>query len=420
MQPRERMLSAMVQLVGEQGYCTTTVADVIARAGASRRTFYQHFANRQACFLAAGDDVADTLSRRLTAVLEDAKIEGEDPIEALVGEIFQVAITSPATVRLLTAELIAAGPSGIETRERLMRELGGALSQALVHDQAAETGAPGTFDETLAGALLRIPYALALRTGRRRSLQRGNLSALIPDVARWVSAIRSGHLPPLLDTDPPPIGGRAPGTLLQSVGVPRGAVRSENVSSSLMVHSQRERLLDALANLSAAKGYGAVTIPEIVSEAGVSVEAFYGHFASRDDALLVAYELGHRKALAQIVRGSSTHDAVDAVRVGLETLLGFLASEPAYAHLALLDVPAAGSKIAALAQAGMSAYVELIGSAARSIHPAPIPDVFAEASVSAVQELCCMYVVRSETASLPRLLEQAEHLILAPIRDAPH
>src|SRR5438105_1831196 len=52
---RSRLIDAMAQVVAERGYPATTVADVVERAGVSRRTFYEQFADKEACFLAAYD-----------------------------------------------------------------------------------------------------------------------------------------------------------------------------------------------------------------------------------------------------------------------------------------------------------------------------------------------------------------------------
>jgi AcrR family transcriptional regulator len=63
------MMSAIIDAVAEQGYAATSVADVIARAGVSRKTFYEHFADKQACFLAAFDSaVGDIAVAVITAV----------------------------------------------------------------------------------------------------------------------------------------------------------------------------------------------------------------------------------------------------------------------------------------------------------------------------------------------------------------
>lgn len=66
---RERLLEAIIGLVAADGYAATSVADVISRAGVSRKTFYEHFADKQACFLAAFDEaVGDIAVAVITAV----------------------------------------------------------------------------------------------------------------------------------------------------------------------------------------------------------------------------------------------------------------------------------------------------------------------------------------------------------------
>jgi AcrR family transcriptional regulator len=58
------MLLGMVEAVADKGYAKTTVADVLTRARASRETFYEHFANKQECFLAAYVDSRDAEAAR--------------------------------------------------------------------------------------------------------------------------------------------------------------------------------------------------------------------------------------------------------------------------------------------------------------------------------------------------------------------
>src|SRR3954451_5288435 len=50
---RARLLDAMTRVVVRKGYARTTVADVVEVAGVSRRTFYEQFVDKEACFLAA-------------------------------------------------------------------------------------------------------------------------------------------------------------------------------------------------------------------------------------------------------------------------------------------------------------------------------------------------------------------------------
>src|SRR5262245_10146852 len=71
---RERLVVAMLMAAAELGYRETNVQDVIDRAGVSRPTFYEHFANKEDCFLAAFDTSA---ARLRTKVDEAAERGGE-------------------------------------------------------------------------------------------------------------------------------------------------------------------------------------------------------------------------------------------------------------------------------------------------------------------------------------------------------
>src|SRR3569833_741535 len=67
---RERLLNAMLQLVLRQGYGATTIPQVVALARVSSNTFYEYFADKEQCFLAACDEVRGT-RRRAAASLPD-------------------------------------------------------------------------------------------------------------------------------------------------------------------------------------------------------------------------------------------------------------------------------------------------------------------------------------------------------------
>src|SRR5215831_3676057 len=118
--PRSRMLQATLECVGDQGYSPTVVADVITRAVASRKTFYEHFEDRQACFLALSDEIGSEWTQRVAAACEPAAGEdGRSPIDPLVAELFALGCERPAALRLVAVEMTAAGAAGIARRERL-------------------------------------------------------------------------------------------------------------------------------------------------------------------------------------------------------------------------------------------------------------------------------------------------------------
>ena len=62
---RVRMYGAMIESVARKGYAKTSVADVISLAGVSRRAFYEHFPNKEACFIATHNIAARRTSKAM-------------------------------------------------------------------------------------------------------------------------------------------------------------------------------------------------------------------------------------------------------------------------------------------------------------------------------------------------------------------
>ncbi len=82
--PRERLLLALAEAIREQGFRGTTVADVVARARTSRRTFYEHFADRDAALIALFEAVND-LSMRVIADAVDASAPWTTQVDQALG-----------------------------------------------------------------------------------------------------------------------------------------------------------------------------------------------------------------------------------------------------------------------------------------------------------------------------------------------
>jgi AcrR family transcriptional regulator len=85
---RSRLLDAMIQSVIEDGYQNTTVADIVRRAKTSRRTFYEHFASREECFVALLTTVNTKHVREITRVVDrDAPWQAQvrQAVEAWIG-----------------------------------------------------------------------------------------------------------------------------------------------------------------------------------------------------------------------------------------------------------------------------------------------------------------------------------------------
>jgi AcrR family transcriptional regulator len=108
---RGRMLDAIAEVVAQRGYGAATVADVIDRAGVSRRTFYEHFRDKEECFLAAYDTGV--------AILMDTMRAAGDDLRARIGAFLRTLAAEPAFARTFVIEVGAAGPRALERRRRV-------------------------------------------------------------------------------------------------------------------------------------------------------------------------------------------------------------------------------------------------------------------------------------------------------------
>lgn len=112
---RERLLEAIAAAVADLGYASTSVADVLGRAGISRKTFYEHFPNKEACFLAAYDMGVD----RVLAAIDAEIAAAAHPYEAAMrgmGAYLTWLSANPAWARTFLIEVLAAGPDALDRR----------------------------------------------------------------------------------------------------------------------------------------------------------------------------------------------------------------------------------------------------------------------------------------------------------------
>src|SRR5919112_619662 len=112
---RARLIDAMAAVVAEKGYAATTVADVVERAGVSRRTFYEQFADKEACFLAAYDVGLAAVLERIGSAVEAHPAAGWG-VRARSGvEAFLALLAAePAFARALQIEFLTAGPAALD------------------------------------------------------------------------------------------------------------------------------------------------------------------------------------------------------------------------------------------------------------------------------------------------------------------
>ncbi len=414
---RERLYEATIQAVNERGFVATTISDLVARAGVSRRSFYEHFENKEECLLATYDALIERLTARIAKSF-DPEADWTEQIEAFVRSLFEASSDRPDAARLVSVEMGAAGPVGIERWARDADQL--ATFVSYIFKRAPGEGTlPPALARGVVGALRTILYSRVRRERSIRSLK-GELQKLTPDVVAWILGLypvpaeiperpraRRAHLQ----------GGRAPGTLSPSPPwAPRGLPRGEHsLPRGWVAHNQRERIFDAVANLTAEKGYPGLSLEEIVAEAAISLQTFYQHFDNKEEAFLATFEMGHAKATAAI---NSSLDLKlpwqQNIRRGLAALLEFLAAEPAIARLACVDILIAYPHVTGRVNEANFSYIELLDIGPDNTYPNTPAAVMREASVGAIFELLHDYVLRGRSERIPDLIDYAMYFVITP------
>jgi AcrR family transcriptional regulator len=116
---RQRILDAVLDVVGEHGYVAATVADVTAAAGISRSTFYEQFRSKQDAFLAAYDE----FGRHFLADLADVPTAStpDGVLLAAAERLVDWGRRRPLACRAFLVEIYAVGEEGLARRDRVMK-----------------------------------------------------------------------------------------------------------------------------------------------------------------------------------------------------------------------------------------------------------------------------------------------------------
>ncbi len=142
---RNRILLAAVEVMAGKGYATTSVSDIVARAGVSRATFYQLFEDRLDCFLAA-NAIAQTilmaaLDDQLKELESEAQSEPAERVSALLTTYLSTLADNAAFARVFLIEVYAAGPKAIEQRRQAYEKFVDLFSAAQSPNAGAGHGA---------------------------------------------------------------------------------------------------------------------------------------------------------------------------------------------------------------------------------------------------------------------------------------
>jgi AcrR family transcriptional regulator len=165
---RSRLVAAMVEVCAERGAGNVTVAHVVARAGVSRRTFYELYVDCEACFLDAFDEGIVRASRFVLDAYDPAAKWAERLRTSLVA-LLAFLDEGRGLAQLLIVGSLGAGANALERRRRVLAQM-----ITLVDEGRKETKAgaalPPLSAEGIVGGVLSVLHSRLLDEERESLL----------------------------------------------------------------------------------------------------------------------------------------------------------------------------------------------------------------------------------------------------------
>jgi AcrR family transcriptional regulator len=178
---RARILAAMTEVACELGAANLTVAHVVDRAGVSRRTFYELFADREDCFLAAFDESIARVSRHVLAAY-DPGAGWAGRIRSALTALLGFLDAERGTGRLLIVEALGAGANALERRRRVLAQIVAAVDEGR-REGKAPSGATLLTAEGVVGAVLSVLHGRLSEDAPSQLVAGGSGFARLVDLA---------------------------------------------------------------------------------------------------------------------------------------------------------------------------------------------------------------------------------------------
>jgi AcrR family transcriptional regulator len=185
---RERLLVGMLRAASELGYRLTNVQDVIEQAGVSRPTFYEHFSNKDDCFLAAFDTCAARLRDRIAMAADEGGDIWRDRLRSGFNALLAFAAAEPEAARMVIVEARAATPDAVLRRVALLDYFATCIDTKVRELLPAGTTHSSVTASGVVGGVESLLYA------RLNKNQMDDLPALLPSLMYFAVLPYEGHL----------------------------------------------------------------------------------------------------------------------------------------------------------------------------------------------------------------------------------
>lgn len=259
--------------------------------------------------------------------------------------------------------------------------------------------------------------------GQRTAL-RHVLEASASLLDRLIPSITSAYTQELEQAGNPPVRrdhASVPGRSKQSSYRMRSAADADGSAAAheQVAQSQRARILQALVEVVAERGFAGTTVKLVRTRAGVSSRTFYECFEGLEDCFTAVLDLGQKRTIELVSLAFEREECwQDGVRSVLALLLAFLDSEPLLARVWLVESLAAGSWAHEHRERNLADLRELVLARWPASDSWTSPPLAAEGVMSSVLGIMHAHILQGKPELFIELLGPLMGLVTAPYLDA--
>jgi AcrR family transcriptional regulator len=364
---RTRIHGAMIEAVAQDGYEKTSIKQVLALAGVSRRSFYEQFANKEECFLATFDVVAVRTVKLVNEAYRDADGDLEDRLRAAFEQFTEeVGGNGSKSASLMIVQAPSAGVASLPHLCRVTTTFEQMLLSSFTH--AFKDGAlPLPVIKGIVGGLYEVT-SIRLRSDRAKEIP-----ALAEEMLQWTMCFQASApddltarlaertLIGLRSTNGHATNGHATNGHATNGYSSNGhsanghSANGHSINgSSSNLHSTngnghsggdasnldiRERLLECALRLAVLEDYGELSAIQIADEAGVSLDSYFDLFKDVRECFVAAFdEMSDELLWATADLELVGEDWPRAVRKAIGALMRHLALHPLHARMIAAEV----------------------------------------------------------------------------------
>ncbi len=186
------------------------------------------------------------------------------------------------------------------------------------------------------------------------------------------------------------------------------------ISREFIASHKRRRIMDAIAELTAEKGYHATKIGDIVSRAGVARKTLYDNFEGKEEVFLTAFDTAVEEAVGRVEEACTRVEGSweERLEAGLAAFLGYVAENPALARMCMIEALSATAAASRRYEDVVERFVEMTRGAVP--HDDRLPETIDETLVGGVAWIVYQKIRRNETERAGELLPELTEFMVAP------